>query len=62
MKNYMYYEQRGKTHKAKADDKWCLGDYIAICGKHADYVAHDTEDITCKQCLKVIAHNERKGD
>ena len=44
--------RQDKIHQARPNDKWCLGDYIAVCGKRAEYVAHARGDITCKACLK----------
>ena len=58
MRASRYFAPEGKTHKAKPNDKWCVGDYIAVCGKRAEYVAHEAEGITCKQCLKILASTE----
>ena len=48
--------RQDKIHQARPNDKWCLGDYIAVCGKRAEYVAHACGDITCKACLKKRAN------
>lgn len=62
MRASRYFSPEGKVHKAKVSDRWCQGDYIAICGNRAEYVAHETEGITCKHCLRILAGTDEVRD